>query len=211
MDPFIGQIMQVGFRYAPVNWLTCNGAPLPVNQNQALYALLGNSFGGTPPNTFCLPDARGRSFIGTGTGPGLTPRAAGGSGGAEAVALTTAQLPAHTHSATFTPSSSGAFNGTLTAIAGVPRAQEVATPTNGCFLGSTAEQDTTPVLYVPAASATQPGAVPVSLAGLQGSVTSGGGVVTIAPTGGSAPVATMPPFLAVTTIIASVGIWPEQP
>jgi microcystin-dependent protein len=78
MDPFIGQIMQVGFRYAPVNWLTCNGAPLQISQNQALYALLGNTFGGTQNSTFCLPDARGRTFIGTGSGPGLTPRLPGG-------------------------------------------------------------------------------------------------------------------------------------
>ncbi|MDN4633255.1 tail fiber protein [Sphingomonas sp. PsM26] len=211
MDPFIGQIMQVGFRYAPVNWLTCNGAPLQISQNQALYALLGNTFGGTQNSTFCLPDARGRTFIGTGSGPGLTPHLPGGAGGVEGVALSISQLPMHTHNATFTPTSNGAFHGTLTAVAGVPAAQEIAIPTDGCFLGSAAETDTQPVLYVPAASATQPGAVPVSLSGVQGSVTGGGGAVTVASAGASAPTATMPPFLAVTTIIACVGIWPEQP
>jgi microcystin-dependent protein len=211
MDPFIGQILHVGFRYAPVNWLSCNGSSLQVNQNQALFALLGNTFGGTPPNTFGLPDARGRTFVGTGTGPGLTTRVAGGLGGGEGVVLSSTQLPLHTHGATYTPTSNGTFSGTMIAVTGVPRAQELAIPTSGCFLGSVAEQDTTPVLYVPASSVTQPGAAAVSLAGLQGTVTGATGTVSVAATGGSVPVATMPPFLVVTTIIASVGIWPEQP
>ena len=83
MDPFIGQILHVGFRYAPVNWLLCNGATMQISQNNALFALLGNTFGGNGTSTFALPDAQGRAFVGTGQGPGLTPRLPGAKGGYE--------------------------------------------------------------------------------------------------------------------------------
>src|SRR4029077_13311133 len=67
------------------------------NQNQALFSILGTTYGGDGRTTFALPDLRGRGVIGAGTGPGLTPQALGQSGGVESVSLTEAQLPPHTH------------------------------------------------------------------------------------------------------------------
>lgn len=205
-DPFIGQIMQVGFAYAPVNWMTCQGQILQINQNQALFALLSNRFGGNGTSTFGLPDARGRTLIGTGAGPGLTPRLAGQNGGFEQQTLTVMNLPAHSH----TPSVSGggvAITGGMVAMSGVSATDEAAQPTPGAYLGTALEADTSPVLYVPANT---PG-TPVPLGGFQVHAQYSGPTITIQNTGSNAPFSTMPPFLAVTTIIASVGIWPENP
>ncbi|KTF70638.1 phage tail protein [Sphingomonas sp. HT-1] len=211
MDPFIGQIMQVGFRYAPVNWLLCNGTVMQVNQNQALFALLGNTFGGNGQTTFALPDARGRVFLGTGSGPGLTPRNPGANGGLEQASLSVQQLPVHNHTATFSQTTSAAFSGQLTALSGLDNATEVAAPENGAFLGTISDPDTSPKFYVPASHANDPGVTAVNLAGVSGQVGSISGGVVVNNAGASAPVSMMQPFLAVTTIIAAVGVWPEQP
>ena len=211
MDPFIGQILQVGFRYAPINWLVCNGAVMQISQNNALFALLGTAFGGNGSSDFALPDARGRAFIGTGQGPGLTPRIAGAKGGYESVSLNTTQLPAHNHGATLTMTGTPTLHGTLLALAGATVPNESAAPQDGSYLGTVQDPDAAPVLYVPAAKVSQPGIVPVTLAGVGGTVSGIGGTVTVQPSGASAPVGVMPPFLAVTTIIAANGIWPENP
>ena len=98
MEPFIGQIQAFGFNFAPRGWATCEGQLLSINQNQALFSLLGTTYGGDGRTTFGLPDLRGRTMISEGTGPGLTPRALGARGGSESNNLTVAQMPAHTHS-----------------------------------------------------------------------------------------------------------------
>jgi microcystin-dependent protein len=72
-DPFIGQIMAVGFNFAPPGWALCNGQILSIPQNTALFSLLGTTFGGDGETTFGLPDLRGRSIVGVGTGNGLPP------------------------------------------------------------------------------------------------------------------------------------------
>ena len=97
-DPFIGEIRMVGFDFAPRGWALCNGQLLPINQNTALFSLLGTQYGGNGQTTFALPDLRGRAALHQGSAPGLTPREVGQEGGAEVVSLTTGQLPPHTHS-----------------------------------------------------------------------------------------------------------------
>jgi microcystin-dependent protein len=96
-EPFLGQILIVSFSFAPKGWALCNGQLLPINQNQALFALLGTTFGGDGRQTFALPDLRGRVPIHMGQGPGLQPYTLGERGGQEVVTLTVSQLPAHTH------------------------------------------------------------------------------------------------------------------
>ena len=91
-EPFIGEIRFFSFAFAPKYWAQCNGQTLPINQNQALYALLGTAFGGDGRTNFKLPDLRGRTGIGMGPSAPI-----GQVAGAEAVALTTAQMPMHTH------------------------------------------------------------------------------------------------------------------
>ncbi len=97
MDPFIGEIRLVPFNFAPRGWAICAGQLLPINQNQALFALLGTTYGGDGRTTFALPDLRGRIPIGAGQPPAGSGYPLGATGGQETVALTTRQLPGHAH------------------------------------------------------------------------------------------------------------------
>lgn len=98
-EPFLGQIKMFGGNFAPRGYAFCDGTILPISQNQALFSLLGTTYGGDGRTTFALPDLRGRLPVHEGTGTGLTPRPLGAKGGAEAVTLNAAQLPAHSHAA----------------------------------------------------------------------------------------------------------------
>ena len=79
------------------NYASCSGQIIAISQNQALFALIGTTYGGNGTSTFGLPDLRGRVPVGTGNGPGLSPYAAGQMGGTEAVTLTQQQMPLHNH------------------------------------------------------------------------------------------------------------------
>jgi len=97
MEAFLGTIMAVGFNFAPRGWAFCDGRLLSVNNNAALYALLGTTYGGNGVNTFALPNLQGRTAIGMTILAGMNNRVLGQTGGVESVALTTNQLPVHTH------------------------------------------------------------------------------------------------------------------
>jgi microcystin-dependent protein len=97
MEPYIGQIQAFGFNFAPVGWAQCNGQLLPIAQYQALFSLLGTTYGGDGQTTFALPDFRGRSIVHYGSVPGLSPVQLGQKGGHETVTLTINQLPSHNH------------------------------------------------------------------------------------------------------------------
>ena len=96
-SPFIGEIRLVGFSFAPVGWAKCDGAILAIAQNDALFALIGTTYGGDGQVTFALPDLRGRVPIHNGQGPGLSSYIIGQAAGTETVTLTANQLPGHTH------------------------------------------------------------------------------------------------------------------
>jgi microcystin-dependent protein len=103
-DAFIGEIRALAFNYPPVDWAYCNGQSVPVMQYQALYAVIGVLYGGTPNQVFNLPDLRGQAAIGAGAPssnwPGLPSNiAVGAKLGSEPVTLTSANLPTHTHQA----------------------------------------------------------------------------------------------------------------
>ena len=87
-DPFLGEIRNFGFNFAPRGWALCNGQMLPIAQYTALFSLLGTMYGGDGRTTFALPDLRGRTPIGAGQGPGLSHREQGEAGGSESVTLT---------------------------------------------------------------------------------------------------------------------------
>lgn len=98
---FIGQVMMTGFGFAPRFWAQCNGQLLPINQNQALFALLGTQYGGNGTTTFALPDLRGRVPVGyaSSVNPSYQPQSVqiGEAGGQEQVTLLTSEIPAHGH------------------------------------------------------------------------------------------------------------------
>ena len=97
MDPFVGEIRLVPFTFAPKGWAFCAGQLLPINQNQALFALLGTTYGGDGKTTFALPDLRGRVALGAGAGATGSSYALGSTGGQETVKLAVGQLPSHSH------------------------------------------------------------------------------------------------------------------
>jgi microcystin-dependent protein len=92
--PYLGQVSIMAFGYPPKGWAQCNGQLLPINQNQALFSLLGTTYGGNGQTTFALPDLRGRAAVHRSTNNSVQQ---GERSGVEAVALTAQQLPAHTH------------------------------------------------------------------------------------------------------------------
>ncbi len=96
-EPYIGEIRMFAGNFAPAGWAYCDGQLLSVSQNDALFSLLGTTYGGDGQTTFGLPDLRGRIPIHAGTGPGLSARNLGANGGTETEQLTAPQLPSHTH------------------------------------------------------------------------------------------------------------------
>jgi microcystin-dependent protein len=91
-EPFLSEIRIFSFVFAPKGWALCNGQLMPINQNQALFSLLGTTFGGDGRVNFALPDLRGRTPIHVGSGHTLGER-----GGEQAHTLSIAELPTHTH------------------------------------------------------------------------------------------------------------------
>ncbi|HWS55464.1 MAG TPA: tail fiber protein [Pyrinomonadaceae bacterium] len=109
-EPFLSEIRIMSFGFAPKGWALCNGQLMPINQNQALFSLLGTTFGGDGRVNFALPDLRGRTPIHVGSGHTLGER-----GGEQAHTLSIAELPTHTHvlqgvgAAAATPDPTNAF------------------------------------------------------------------------------------------------------
>jgi microcystin-dependent protein len=97
MDAFLGQIIAVGFNFAPQGWALCDGSLLQISQHAALYNLLGTTYGGDGVSSFALPDLRGRLALCQGQGPGLSDYTLGMTGGAENVTLRSSQIGAHNH------------------------------------------------------------------------------------------------------------------
>src|SRR6188472_3367343 len=101
-DPFLSEIKIFSFNFAPQGWAMCNGQLLPINQNQALFSLLGTTYGGNGTTNFALPNLQGQMPIHTGRGHTLGER-----GGEQSHTLSIAELPEHTHVAMASPTSSG--------------------------------------------------------------------------------------------------------
>lgn len=131
MDGFIGELRAFGGNFAPRAWAFCNGQLLSIAQNQALFSILGTTYGGDGRTTFALPDLRGRVPISQGTGPGLSTVKLGQRSGIEYVNLNTLQIPSHDHTASFTQTGG---------IAQFPATTDTATkeePENGDVLATT--------------------------------------------------------------------------
>lgn len=197
MEVFLGSIMTFGFQFNPNGWQQCNGQTLAISQYNALFALLGTTYGGNGTTTFQLPNLQGRMAIGQGNGSGLTPRVLGETSGTENVSISIGNLPSHTHTATFTPSgSSGYMVSTNTAGNAL-----VPSPTNNVLAGSPTGQTAAAIW------ATSTPAPTIPLGGGSGG---SGGTVTNALTGNNIPTPIMNPFLALNFSIALVGLFPSR-
>jgi microcystin-dependent protein len=206
-EPFLGEIRMVGFNFAPRGWLPCQGQLLSIQQNSALFSLLGTTFGGDGIQTFALPDYRGRQAVGIGNGPGLTPIVQGEQAGNENASIGVSQMPAHTHTAQGT-----AFAVSVTGDIAVPAATTPASGTSQAGPGAT-------TVLGPVAAGGRPGTLYTTSAAdttlLPFPATLTGQVTPAAPaigsTGGSLPVPIRNPYLGTNYIIATEGIFPSRP
>ena len=96
-EPFVGEIMMFGGNFCPRGWMNADGQLLPINQNEALFSILGTMYGGDGRTQFGLPDLRGRVALHAGQGPGLSQKRQGQKGGAERHTLKIAEMPRHQH------------------------------------------------------------------------------------------------------------------
>jgi microcystin-dependent protein len=191
MDQFISTILIWPPNFAPSGWALCAGQLLSINQNAALFSLLGTMYGGNGVSNFALPDLRSRVPLGAGQGVGLSPYDVGQSGGSENVTLTTSMLAAHTHTATPTGLSATVPAVTTTGTTNQPGPSvALATPTDAAR---------NPLNIYSNAAATQ-NLVP-------GTVT---GSISVGAAGGGQPHANIQPYLAVNYIIALQGIFPTR-
>jgi len=180
---FIGELRTFGFNFAPRFWAQCNGQLLPINQNQALFSLLGTTYGGNGTTNFALPDLRGRSMLSFGTGPGQPNYNLGQAAGTPTTTLLASNnLPAHTHTVQATvsqPASSGG-GGADTPSGNIPA-------NSGGQLNYAAPGASTGSLAPPAGVNVQSQAA-----------------------GSSQPLSIMPPYLVLNTCIALQGIFPSR-
>jgi len=99
MEGTMAEIRMFAGNFQPKAWAYCQGQTLAINTNQALFSLLGTTYGGNGSTNFCLPDLRSRVPVGTGTAAGITTYQLGEVAGVEQLTLTSSQMPAHTHGA----------------------------------------------------------------------------------------------------------------
>jgi microcystin-dependent protein len=169
---YIGQIVMFGGNFAIRDYDFCSGQLLTIPQHTALFSILGTTYGGDGRNNFALPDLRGRAPVHAGAVPGQPNRPLGQRYGVETVTLSQGQMPSHSHNASFTPSGGG---GTLEATTG---AGLDSSPSAGALLSAGKDANNSDVKFY------RDSAPPPTLVDLGGLDVTGGGDVTVQPTGG---------------------------
>ncbi|RYD96719.1 MAG: phage tail protein [Sphingobacteriales bacterium] len=199
MEGYLGEVRNFAGNFAPQGWRFCQGEALAISDYDALFALIGATYGGDGINTFNLPDLRGRVAVGTGQGPGLANVNLGGMAGSEQVTLTANNLPIHNHTVTNSP-----INPSITASVNSAQATAHAATTglsiasagsnaSGQFIQNLGFNNTTPTV------ALNPGTVDLSAV-----------TINSEPSGGSQPHSNMQPYLSVNFIICVQGIFPSR-
>ncbi len=206
-DPFIGEIKLVGFSFAPRGYVFCNGAVMGIQQNAAMFSLLGTTFGGNGVQTFGVPDFRSRIPVGMGQGPGLSNYLQGQMAGTENTTLLLANLPAHNHTAATTLS--GAFTATTTINALTQPTAKQPSPAGALCTGAT-DNATGAVV----SSYALPGSGTAATMATGAATTTIGGALTAATTvgltGNNIPISNLQPYLGTNYIIATEGIFPSR-
>lgn len=229
MEAFTGAIVLWPLDWAPYDWALCHGQELKVMEYQALYSLLGNKYGGTVNQTFCLPDLRGRVPVGMGQGPGLLQNhSLADRGGSETISLNHAQLPYHTHAASLGQVN---FNGTISGGSISDGECEVSVPLPKMAANAPAETNipgadtslgivkvgssnvniytkSAPTLALNHEAVSAKGTVTGNVTGsVTGNLT---GNVNVEPTGSNVPVENMQPYLVLNYIICLRGHYPTR-
>ena len=184
MESYIGQIFLFAGDFAPKNFALCNGQILSIAQNQALFSILGTTYGGNGVNTFGLPDLRGAALVSAGQAPGRSFYALGQVGGSENVTLNQTQLPVHIHT-TATP--------TVPLTINVSEATPDATSPDGAV---PAKYDAAPLFAAAPDTSTALGGVTPA--------------ISIGVAGSSQPVPTLPPYLVLNYCICINGLYPPR-
>ncbi|AMO57235.1 hypothetical protein GZ77_16465 [Endozoicomonas montiporae] len=211
MEFMIGAVMNFGGNYAPRDWTFCHGQLIAIADNQTLYSILGTMWGGDGRNNFAVPDFRSRAPVGSGKGPGLTFFVTGERAGQELHQLTIAQMPVHTHTATFT-GTGGTAGDPITATATVNAFDgkgDSDIPHNGYWANASLGRDLTTGGYSSTANTTMAtGAIDIAIEGGGGGIT--GGTVDVVANGGSQAFSIMQPILAINYILCTDGIYPSR-
>lgn len=187
MEGTMSEIRAFAGTFAPAGWMFCAGQSMSIAEYNALYALLGTTYGGDGINTFKLPDLQGRVPVGTGSGPGIPEIDLGEPGGSEEVTILTSQMPAHIHSSTITAAGSFApkvLNGPGTTDS--PVGNYVAQVAGTQRFASTHDTAVAPTLF------------------------NGSGSANLSPAGQSAPHNNIMPVTACYWIICVEGIFPSR-
>jgi microcystin-dependent protein len=182
-QPYVGELKIVSWNFPPKGWALCNGQSLAIAQNQALFSLLGTTFGGNGVTTFLLPDLRGRGPLHAGTMPGGSTYIPGQRAGESSHTLLVSELPLHPHTASGNNTVDAASN-TNTATSSTSLGQSIGTPPTGVAFTANMYGSGTPTV----ALAPQ----------------------TIVPAGGSQPHDNMQPYTVLNYIIALVGVFPSR-
>jgi len=180
-EPFLTEIKLVSFNFPPKGWALCNGQFMPINQNQAMFALLGTTYGGNGQTTFALPNLRGRLPLHMGNGHTL-----GEAAGSRAVTLTSSGMPQHFHVLR------GQAEAATANLSDTPLPTPVDKALSNAQVGVPGGGTAALNLYGPAEN----------LVAMSAS--------TAANTGGSQPHNNMMPYLVLNFIIALQGIFPSQ-
>jgi len=146
-EPFIGMLLLVPYNFTPRGWQLCDGSLLSISQNEALFNLLGTTYGGDGINTFGVPDLRGRTALSAGQGRGLQNYQQGEIAGTENVTLTTQTLASHTHPSLCSPATQNSSVPNGAVIAAGPAI--FASSTSGASLAQL-QQARTPIAPRPA-------------------------------------------------------------
>jgi microcystin-dependent protein len=210
-QPYLGAIFIWAGNFAPRGYHFCDGSALAISQNAALYSILGTTYGGNGTTVFNLPDLRGRMPLCTNTSNGAYPISPLGQvGGAAAVTLTTNNLPAHNHPATFT--GTGTPPSVTANLSVSTAAPSTATPQlangNTAYLANATAGINLKGLYTTTAPATGSIATIPANTTVTGGTT--GGTVAIGNTGGNIPFDNHPPYQALNFIIAIEGLYPPR-
>ncbi len=181
MEGVIGYTTCFAGNFAPKNWAFCAGQVINIASNTALFSILGTTYGGNGTTTFALPDLRGRTIVGQGTGPGLSSYVLGQAGGTEAGTLSLSQMPAHVHPVAIVAQNISNDNdaANLSLASGNVYARD--------------ENGNTPYADAPTAS----------MGVLQTAIT-------LAPVGSSTPFSIMRPLLGLNYVICQYGVYPAR-
>ncbi|MCO7188990.1 MULTISPECIES: tail fiber protein [unclassified Pseudoalteromonas] len=200
-DPYIGSMGTFGGAFTIRNFAMCLGQTMAISQNQALFALIGTIYGGDARTTYALPDLRGRSPVGSGVRPGGMDYRQGERQGTELVGIEIIHMPAHSHTAIFTPL--GGANPVSGTMQVATNAANTTTPDSDSYIAQSSN-----------AAFFKPTFGQATLTDIKGLTVSGGGsaggTVTVTNTGGSAPLNILNPVLPVNWLIATEGVFPPR-